>query len=198
MKPFTLRVLVILITFSLGLAAVSFWLHKRQRYFQYERINGHSPENPLAKIVLDSLSTRPEEYAVYSAILNDHQDKNVFVYDFTTVGLTKDAESLDNVTLGLDVGTIEDFALQNKEKLKLENKFRFKGKVNFISLEGKLRPRSFPRWRFSRIGFNQNKTQALVRVSYTPCEMCGNISLVLLRKVKGNWFVQQQIILGVS
>ena len=50
----------------------------------------------------------------------------------------------------------------------------------------------------SKVGFNQAKTEAFVRVEFTHCGLCGRGDQVLLVKKSGVWTVKEIFNLWVS
>lgn len=199
MKRFSFYLLVSLLAFSFSIFVVfiSFW----ERQTNIEAINIPVPENTIIPVELNPLTMAVEEYAVYSKVLDEYKTQTIFVYDYTTQGPTEDSRNFDPETSGLTSDTISDFKTKNESKLKLEYNFKRKGNVVLISdeeSEQRQVNRKYPRILFSRIGFNQSRTQALLRVNFTCQVWCGNISLVLLQKENGIWLIRQKFILGES
>lgn len=59
-------------------------------------------------------------------------------------------------------------------------------------------PKSSGFWRFSLVGYNQSKEEAVVYVSHSCGSLCGTGHLYLLRRINGHWSVENRLMLWIS
>jgi hypothetical protein len=216
MQQFNLRLSITLVTFFIGVSAVSIWLFNRQANPDAIYVNVSKIEKKIAVTDSNPTSTIDEEYAVYSAILANEQYNNevIVINDYTSHGLIANAKNLNQEVYSLTEDTINDYQVKNEKNQKLENNFTVQGKVVFISEKEESQLfrkgqdgwamfyKKFPKAKriisFSRVGFNQERTQALVSISMGCGWLCGEGSFMLLQKENEKWVVQQNIGLWVS
>ncbi|MGI8638825.1 MAG: hypothetical protein ACR2MG_02580 [Pyrinomonadaceae bacterium] len=216
MRQFTLRLSIVLVTFFIGVSAVFIWFFNSQANSDALPINVSTTEKKIATIESNPISSFNEDYAVYSAILTNGQYDNeiIVINDYTSHGLIADARNPNQKISGLTEDTINDYQAKNEENQKLVNNFTVSGKVVFISEkeENQLFRKGQDGWAnfykkypkakrmisFSRVGFNQERTQALVSVSVGCGWLCGEGSFIVLQKENGKWIVQRNIGLWVS
>ncbi len=220
MRRFSLRFSIAIFTFIIGIFCASIW------YFT-DAFNGADnvylsvgeSENKTIFCpaeVLNQTSDENEDYAVYSAILADHkyETKVMVVNDYTAHGLIADATNLNQEIPNLNEETISGFQTANKEDKKLENNFTTNGRIIFLSEkeESKIFRKNQDGWArfykkypkargivtFSRVGFNQERTQALVSVSYSCGGLCGQGNFIFLQMKEGKWAVERSVMLWVS
>src|SRR4051794_8238040 len=89
MPKLTLRFFIMLVTFFIGIFAVSIFLFNRVDKPDCEfKINPVNFEKSITPIESNPISTIDEEYAVYSVILNDGGYKNeaVIINDYASDG----------------------------------------------------------------------------------------------------------------
>jgi hypothetical protein len=216
MQNFTLRLSVLLLTFFIGVSAVSIWFFNRQTNSDILPVNVTTTEKEVDAIESDSILTIDEEYAVYSAILADKRYKNkvIVIGDYTSHGSLANAASLHQQIASLTKDTTCDYETKNQESEKLKNNFTVEGKVIFLSEkeEKQIFRKDQDGWatfykkypeangiiHFSRAGFNQKQTQALVGVSIGCGWLCGEGNFIFLQKENGKWVVHKNIGLWVS
>ena len=217
MQRVSLRLSVALITFFIGIVAVSIWLFNHQVNSDVASANVSISAKNVAADEPSSISVIDEEYAVYSAILTDRRYNNevIVINNYTSHGLIADADNLISERIDiLTKDTIADYQFKNEDNKKLENNFSLGSKVVFLSekehtrlfcrgLNGwaefyKKHPKAKGIISFSRIGFNQTQTQALVSISFGCGGQCGNGKFIVLQKEKGKWNTKRDIGLWVS
>lgn len=219
MKKITFRIFVALITFIIGIFVA--WI-----YFFVDSSN--IPENLYYSIkgrqdtlvacpvyIPDQELNENEEYAVYSAILADNRynSEKMVVSEYTIKGFLADTTNLTQQISGLSQEIVDDYQAKNIDSQKLENNFTVSSNVIFISEkqtkqifrkgEGwnnfyKKYPQSSGLISFSNIGFNQERTQALVYVGINCGWLCGDGSFKFLQKTNGKWIIKDNVELWVS
>ena len=196
-RRYVLRIVVVLTTFVVGLAAV--WIFSpKQRETREIVVKPESLNNDSRDFSLSA-----ENYAAYSALLTKIiGGEQIVVSDHTNPVFWENTDGLDRRLF--DSGeTIADFRVNNLEAFKLENKFTVSGKAFLLSQkeEDNLFPQGGAGWdkfraRFpnaraiiylSNVGFNREKTEALVHVAHN-CRSC-NTNFYLLKKIEGEWMV---------
>ena len=209
MQSFSFRLLVVLVTFFIGVFAVSVWMFENQAKFNLVSVNLPTVEQNQNDLV--PFFNPREEYEVYSAILANEkrEDDVLIVSEDTTIGLIADATDLNQETSVLTEDIIQDFNSKIKKQHKLENNFSIKNKVVLLG-EKESRENNgsrtlftkYPKARailsFSRVGFNTNRTQALVYFTSWCNPLCGRGDFIFLQKVDGKWTVEREIGLWVS
>ncbi len=172
-----------------------------------------------------SQSIATEEYEVMSAVLSKYdKENNEFVIKEETIQYNFDINDKDGnfaflsevVMPNLLEETKKDFNSKNDKTYTLEKKFTFKSNYKFISEADKQNifkddfpdeswktfykkyPKALGLYHFSRVGFNNDKNQALI-VSY---ESRGSLwmegKLFFLVKKKNGWYVEKDYIFIVS
>lgn len=212
MQSLTFRLLVVSVTFFVSVFAVSIWLFESQN--EFNKISVDSPTIIIETTTSDSIFS--EEYGVYSAILADERnsDEVIVIHENTGQGLLADAANLNQEISDLTEYTINDYQTKKEVSQKLVNNFTVKNKVILLSEQeekklfrigqygwtqlGKKYPTAMVIYRFSRIGFNVSRTQALVSVSYWCGSLCGRGSFVFLQKEHGKWKISRNIGLFIS
>jgi hypothetical protein len=176
-------------------------------------------KSPTPKISAAPSSPMDEEdYAVYSAVLQELYGGKIIILEnqvsgCTGVGNNKEGEaswqkSLDGLSSKLkklNPKTVADF--KSKSQLCRTLDAKFNSSVRMISKQerrtifsGKDMRKAWAAFNkkfpspngyaiISNIGFNENRTQALVDVSNKCGENCGSEQLILLMKVNGSWSV---------
>jgi hypothetical protein len=157
-----------------------------------------------------------EEYAVYAALLKEmfvrKETKQLVVKKHTLVDdLSVGDPALTAKFATLSQRTVDDFKSRNEQSYELNDQFNLGVKINFISREelDKLFP-SPPRegapdgWetfnqRFptayaiitlSRVGFNEDRSQALIFVAFGCGWLCGEGNYVFLTKKDRAWKIE--------
>lgn len=207
MKKITFRIFVAIITFIIGWFIVSLFI-----FYPVE-----SDCKAYLFTVSDNFSetNENEEYAVYSAILADNRynSEKMVVSKYTIKGFLADTTNLTRQIAGLSQEIIYDYQANNVDSHKLENNFTVSNNVIFISEkqtkqifrngEGwnnfyKKYPQSSGLISFSNIGFNRERTQALVYVGINCGWLCGDGSFKFLQKINGKWIIKDNVELWVS
>jgi hypothetical protein len=216
MCKFTLRLFVLSITFFIGVGAVSVRLFDRQTDFDAQSIVVSEDKNKIVAPEINQIPAIDEEYAVYSAILTDRRYKNeeFVINEYTESGFMSEGVNLHQFFSALTKDTTADFQLNNEIARQLENKFPTDERVVLLSKKEEARlfrkgqdgwlkilkryPKAHGVITFSAVGFNQNRTQALVNVSKNCGFLCGRGEFILLQKQNGKWAVEQIAELWVS
>lgn len=127
-----------------------------------ERSNLISKADPLENGLLDA-----DEYQVFSALIEEVflRGKNrsipVFIRDYTDFPESI-VSNLSQSQEGQNQETLQDFKAKNSHEFKLERRFNFK--ADYILVNEKNNPGVEDIIGFSRVGFDANKTQALVHI----------------------------------
>lgn len=178
---------------------------------------------PSVEEVEEADSIQPEEYQVYSTIIdyliNDYYDylniRMVVITKFTNIEYYKRVilnshDYLYEKIPGVDIETIQDFRERNQKRNYLRRKFKKLYKeYKLISEEeletifsvgvygwnefNKKHPGSYGYFSFSRVGFNSEKDQALVCVSHTRGTLRGFGDIYLLSFDGGVWLIEQYV-----
>lgn len=160
-----------------------------------------------------------EEYTVYQTILGSKS--NIAISKFTYID---DDSAFKIKRLKQDLRIVQsrtrkDFKKKNKKYYELKNNFLTKKKVHLLSFED-LRPfyeiadyNEFAAEKaflekyetvsvitLSRVGFNRDKTQALVGVVSNSgfCGTCSTAYLIVLSKEKDEWKIVKKVITWIS
>lgn len=160
-------------------------------------------------------SPRPE-YAVYAALLKeiaiDKETTQIVIEENTEI---KDLMGIDTKALLKELSplrqeAISDFESKNKQPCRLTNEFNLKVKVILISKreieeisENRIRdgwevfhqkyPTAGAILTLSRVGFNEDGTQALIYVAYACGGLCGQGQYILLTKREAGWKVEKRL-----
>ncbi|MDT5122012.1 MAG: hypothetical protein QOC96_1494 [Acidobacteriota bacterium] len=222
MNRYALRVAIALLTFIIGVTFVAVWLIKWRNPIS----TSVNPSATEAKAITSAATISPDtadDYAVYSTVLaekryiNEHT-KQVVIEDETddekeiSIALNK---SLNEIIPKAAQSTIADYISKNKEPQHLDNLFKLKVERVLVSaseikeifenhhIEGwkiiaERYPDSLGLITLSRIGFNPERTQALVHVGIGCGGSCGEGNFFLLAKESGVWKVQKKIMTWIS
>jgi hypothetical protein len=222
-RQFTLRLSIALITFIIGVSAEMIFLNnvfpklpdaaRPAGVLNVEAID----EEPFWETIHSTESD--EDYAVYSAVLNDenYRDETVVISSFTSNETIND--SFDDTDF-LEVefsdstkDTVSDFKTKNKAKQKLGNFFTFGGKVFFLTQNEEkwmfVNPDGWNKFsqkypgakkliKFSAVGFNRTRTQAIVYISVNCVVSCSYSNFIFLKKKDGKWILYQDVNLWIS
>ena len=200
--------LTMAVTLALGVCAVS--LLRNDRWFSFAKSSPTlhtSPQNDGSRI-------EDEEYAVYSALINestgdDNKDRLLVIQEEPSpwVGIT--GEELDRVYEALESSpnvmpeTVYDLRAKVREHRNFARHFDIKWR--YVLVSGKELEEIFQdgggSWdkfykeylgskgitTLSRVGFNSDRTQALVYVGYGCGGLCGGGGYLLFVKTNGVW-----------
>lgn len=159
-----------------------------------------SETKPAIKILpVDSIDIiEPEEYEVYIAVFDAKKlDGIPFSYVVLEQKTLKEKIRKENWK-DIDSFLIDDFNRKNKREHVLEDKFpKYKSLSGHRNLNIEVRsktdksfgPFDMGKTYVSRVGFNRNKTQALVYVQHVAGPEMGVGHYVLLDKLGGKWAI---------
>ena len=160
----------------------------------------------------------PEEYLIYSIILSDERyidgkTKQV-VIESRTFGNTSVDESVSSSMIALSPETVENYEVKKSLNSLLGPHLKIRVPYTLISKEevDKIFQGSSNGWQMfyskfpgakglihlSRVGFNSERTQALVNVGIGCDWICGDEHLLLLIKHDSEWKVKSQVLTSVS
>jgi hypothetical protein len=212
MNRYALRVAIALLTFIIGVTLVAVWVVKWRNPVS----TSVNPSLIEAKDKTSKAALSPEtvdEYAVYSTVLTDpgygyDRGKQIVVDQTMLVPVFADEKIVDVLkgTPELGQSIINDFLSKNKESHHLADLFRPQIKRILVSsdeIKGIFQKYHAQGWDvlrnkypdtrcvmyLSRIGFNPERTQALVYV-----DGCNSGAVILLVKGNGVWKVQETIL----
>ena len=174
---------------------------------------------PMAASQADS-GPDSEEYAIYSLVLNQLRmidDSYVVINDHTIDDrkpFTPIKQRLQSASRQMRGGIPRqirtDFETKNQIRYRLENHFKLKVKVVFLS-QTEIDRLVLPEWidflkkypahgliELSRVGFNARRDRALVYTGSQGGPKSGAGFLILLSKTNGNWVIDQKIFAWVS
>ena len=209
MKSLLLRFTTLALTFAVGVATIALLRNGRMLSFAKHFSQSQPSVRDQRRGIED------EEYAVYSALINENtSDENInrvlVIKDQPTVWVgSLDEEKntfyddlLKSSSLLLEE-TVDDLRAKNKETHAFTRRFDIKRRYVLVSekeIEDIFKEgggwweefyRRYPESRgfatFSRVGFNADKTQALVYQAHSCGGLCGGGGYVLLVKVNGVW-----------
>jgi hypothetical protein len=178
----------------------------------------HCASSPITQA-----SPEPEEYVVYNALLKEmfigKETKQLVVEKYTAVSdySNGDPGQMLEMLSPLSKETTEDFKTKNEQPYELSDRFNLKVKINFLGkneLEQLFRRRDekYDGWKIfrqkyrtagaivtlSRVGFNADKSQALIFVGYQCDWLCGEGNYILLIKKEGEWKIEKKSMTWVS
>jgi hypothetical protein len=166
-----------------------------------------------------------DEYSVFSALLQQEfigkGTKQLVIKNQTDIYNFSNNETLDNLQkylLPLEKETFLDFSSRNKQSADLKNKFNLKVKINLVGEEigrifaGGERDSENDGWKMfhkkyptaggfitlSRVGFNKEKTQALIYAAHNCGWLCGEGNYILLVKKDNIWKIEEKLMNWIS
>lgn len=209
MKSILLRFITLSLTFTVGVAAIA--LLGNGRIFSSAKQFSQSQSSSREQ----RRGIEDEEYAVYSALINENTgDENInrplVIKDKPSawVGSLEEEKStfyedLLKSSSILSSETVDDLRAKNEETHTFKRRFDIKRKYILVSekeIDDIFKKgggwweefyRRYPETRgfatFSRVGFNDDKTQALVYQAHSCGGLCGGGAYVLLVKINGVW-----------
>jgi hypothetical protein len=210
MKSLIFRFIILALTLSIGIAAVA--LRGNTTVSSSSRLASQTRQNEIEE----------EEYAVYSALINSStDDENVnrllIIVDQPSawVGMIDEErdsfyEDIIKSSPALMKETVSDLKAKNKEHHRFTRRLDIKRRYVLVS-EKEIEDlfsndvnggweefyRKYPKTRgfatFSRVGFNAEKTQALVYQAHSCGGLCGGGSYMLLTKTNGVWTIKGSV-----
>ena len=173
-------------------------------------------------------SVESNEYNIYKVVLKElfikPDTKQLVIHKFTSGEFIGEQQSsqfqlLDRENIPVESETIENYNTLNKESVKLKYDFGTSTKVNLVTdaelrtiLETFKADKSGKAYtdalmkkyetttiiRFSRVGFNKSKNQALLHVGYTCGFVCGQGRYIILSKKNDGWIIKRTVMSWVS
>ncbi len=213
MKKYLFRFLAMFFTFLIGIIFVSSYFFPKQNDFNDKSIEIPFEINQIQtndSKTADSSITSSEiedEYAVYSAILNDvkRENKVIVVTDQTTQGFAGGSDFTDDNKVSVQYNeAFTNHNEKNKKRQKLTNDFNSTVKTVIISIKDKekllhgnyRRVKAYTKYanaytfiEFSRVGFNEEHNKAVLYFGTTCGPLCGGGNRVFLEKVNGKWVI---------
>lgn len=225
MKRLSFRLIALALTFMLGFAAVVLWRTATTfSFFGSSQTLATTKQSTLSQSSerIGRSGIEEEEYAVYSALLNDggphtKTDRLLVIIDQPSPWVSFSDEENDKFYADLKKSssvlmseTVDDLQAKNKEHYTLTRRFNTKSQYVLISEKEmkdffkqgvgdgwgkfyKKYPGSGGFLTFSRVGFNADKTQALVYHAYSCGGLCGGGTYYLLIKKNSVWVVKGSI-----
>lgn len=210
MKSSIFRLIILALAFSVGVAAIAF--RGNSKTVATSRLSQRTQQSEI----------EDEEYAVYSALINENTDdenvnRSVIIMDQPSpwVGFIDEErksfyEDLLKSSPGLMAETVNDLKAKNEEHHLFTRRFNIKRRYVLVSekeIEDFFREgvgggwekfyRKYPKTlgyaTFSRVGFNSEKTQALVYQAHHCGGLCGGGSYILLTKTNGVWTIKGSV-----
>jgi hypothetical protein len=162
-----------------------------------------------------SQDLEPAEYAVYAVVLDEKKNRTQLVIDeYTRIAdlSNSDSQRILEQLAPLTKETYEDFVAKNEKPSKLTNEFNLKAEIKFLGKEDEVpQDRTKDPWEafhqkyragaihtLSRVGFNKDKTQALVFVAFICGGLCGEGNYFLLTKNEGQWKIEKKLFAWIS
>jgi hypothetical protein len=187
-----MKKILILLFMGLCMVAVSYASEKKEQPTEYSEL--HATIKTVSKI-------EPEEYEVYAAVLAAEKLFGpLFHHGVVLEQWTVKKKITKNRWEAIDNFMIDDFNRKNGKKYLLENKFpspselgefriivrteKDKNELHSIFYRG--------RTYVSRVGFNKEKTKALVYVEHIPSPKKGFGYIVLLDKAGVKWMITEK------
>lgn len=176
-----------------------------------------------ASSLITQPAPEPEEYAVYAAVLKEafigKGTKRLVIERHTSIDdlAHRDPNQMLERLSPLSKQTVEDFKSKNRQSYELKNKFNLQVEINFLTEDDvrelfKKRDGQQDGWKLfrqkypaagsiitlSRVGFNAERTQALMFVAHVCGRLCGQGNYILLNKNEGEWKVEKKSMTWIS
>ena len=179
---------------------------------QINRANSRTPQS----------DPEPEEYAVYAVLLKEFmgkETKQLVIMKHTAVDDISghDPSQMLGRLSPLTKETAEDFKVKNARSYELSNKFNLQVEISFLtkdevkelfgrrddkrdgwSIFHQKYPTAGAIITLSRVGFSDDRTQALVFVAHGCGWLCGEGNYIVLTKKDGAWKVEKRSMLWIS
>lgn len=205
--------LIIFISLILGITAMTF-------FFMYRGVpsqsladslpNSNTSENSAVLLPNLNISEESEEYAVYSVLLNELfakdnvesitvQKQTLFNSNSDEQNITeKQILNLKKLCPSVSEETLLNYIYKQMESLTLSNSLNLPVKYTLVDEIKVTKHKAVQVIRLSRIGFDRNRTEALVYVELINCPLCGGADFVQLEKKSGVWKIKERVNLWVS
>jgi hypothetical protein len=146
-----------------------------------------------------------DEYDVYYTVLinsNKYSQKYVIADSSVVWDVSHSIDYLKESMPALEDETLNNFILINKAQVKLKNIPRTDDWCFLIAYDNArnwddIYPAADALLHVSRVGFNSQKDQALVYISFYYAPLAGSGNLILLEKDSG-WVIRQSLMLWIS
>jgi|SRR5215216_1624816 len=156
-----------------------------------------------------------DDYSVYSVVLNDEEyvdakTSQVVIRNHTLSGFT--GGPIQNSSLSRE--TIDEYESKNRSTTPLKAELNLKVRYTLISDEevDKLFEDHVAGWEsfyskfpgskglmhVSRVGYNSDRSQALVQVGIGCGDTCGHTQVIFLRKDNNQWLVEAKFLTSIS
>lgn len=156
-----------------------------------------------------------EEYSVYSVILapspktdSQAENKKLILIRDRIIPYGMGSWKARLIATGVSQDTIDEYRNKNDREYLFERRFQSGLQYQLISNEEKISPGSpefktrYPNaWgiqRFSRVGFNSDKTKAVLYAESICGARCGTGEYLILEKKDGAWKVVKNLMIWVS
>ncbi len=177
----------------------------------------------FAQVNFSQTVIEPEEYAVYSSLLNqmftNEKTNQLVIENLTSADDFQPIQKRKKGLSSLSKEIIEDSITKNTKSYELSDKFNSEANVKLLGGSereelfkklnenyyewGKVFRQKYPAGgvtiiSLSRVGFNAEKSQALVFTDYQCGWTCGEGNYVLLTKKEGQWKVKKKSMKWIS
>jgi hypothetical protein len=185
-------------------------------------VGSHNLASPAVQTIAQPAPER-EEYVVYAALLKEmfigKETKQLVIERYTAVNDSSNSEpdTFIEQLSPLMKETTSDYKEKNKQSVELSDRFELKVKLNFLSRDElkrifEKRDEKYDGWKafrqkypgageiitLSRVGFNPDKSQALIFVGYQCDWLCGEGNYILLTKRDGEWKIEKKSMTWIS
>ncbi len=199
MKGFSIRLIIGLFTFLIGISVTVFWMF--YGYASKVEISNRESQNKV-ETVITKLDPVVEQYAVYSVLINKYgSDEVLMINNRTSVdkfnglmpelsGLSPEQtfESYDLVIPPEFQPALKDYEAKNREPEQLTSSFNIAAGYKLVNEKKvQISPKKITYFTFSRVGFDPKMEHAIVYVEYVCGSLCADGSYRLLTKEGGVW-----------
>jgi hypothetical protein len=204
MKSFSIRLIIGLFTFLIGINVTVFWMFYGDA--PKVEISDMESQNNVETVITKS-DPVAEQYAVYSVLINEYEinkyeSKEVLmINNRTSVGNFNDLvpklsglnpeKTFQNYDLVIPPefqSALKDYKSKNKEPEQLTSSFNIKAGYKLVNKKQvKLSAEKITYFTFSGVGFDSKMEHAFVYVEYFCSNLCADGSYRLLTKEDGVW-----------